>query len=389
MKSFLLQNNTQTELGLPRIKAEKLFSDTLEEMMKLSQRYLEDMIPHSDMHARYLEHIQAVIRDIRCYASDFRPLIEFFVRPSRHYWADQSDPGLVGSGLRSYAVRIHGNRKTTSFELFYYLFNDWKNAIVSGKMRAHQNAIRSAMRQEQFADYMFREFIPAVLFVSSDIKGGWLLCASYLPTISDTIIAIRDEINERSDRLFEQTTNLLKLVMRAITELTWQHQSGIGGVSPQHRGLLAVVFSFYFSIARFVNDYADNKYLRNDTSPPRVVRRTELRNVISQIDEFIKQTRNSIADPEEFEFWPPDEEDRNIEMGEFGEEFVKIFKEDIKTLFSFRDGNGFDVVVLVKGQNSAVQTHDTLAQVLEKKFLPNPYIENRFIEFFPTAGCIL
>jgi len=335
-----------------------------------------------------------MIRDIRTYANDLKPLTEFFMRSSSFYWPDQCDPRLVGAGLRSYYVRLRGNPKTTSSELFWYMLNDWKHAMISGTLAQHRNAVKSAMREQQFLDYMFREFLPAVLSVGAGIKGSWILCTTYLPLASESILTITNR-NEQSDKIFEHVANLLKLVLKALTDVSWHDETEISGVHVKHRGILTVLLSFYFSIDRFVKDYAANGYLIGITRKrEQGARVTELGKTLTQIDKFVDDIWTYFTSPNP-EYWPIEPEEVEwitVDMGGFGADLAKMLKEDMKTSLVFRDDDasapGFDVVVKAKGKESAVQTNEELFKILEKRFLPDPRVENRFFGFFPTKGYI-
>lgn len=368
MSTIILEKTSDLKLGLPHKQAQRLFSDMLGEVLNAIQKTLESQEPSSKEHLAYLEFARSVITDIKCYVGDFRTLTEFFVHPSNHYWPHDADPNLYAAGIVSYCIRLAQQPEKTSFELFYYLHGGWKTALISGRMASYQSCVRKGSKRWEFASFMLSEFVPAILEAGFE-SGGWLLCSTFLPSLVHHITVLLDKDNDKSQWVFEQMINLLKIIMIGITAKAQQFQDLPGGVHPQHRGILSVVFNFWFALAAPMRQFVE----RNPEQE------SSLEQVTTALSTFIFQAIQSFHDSEA-EIFPPAGH-LDIKKGRFTDRFSEVITKDIKDNWDFVDDWGFEIVVRgrLKEESLVQRGRDILGEVLERDV-------QRYRAFFPVEG---
>lgn len=224
--------------------------------------------PHHD----YVTFVQQVVAEIRARASEYRTDMKFFLRTSPEYWPNKDDPNLYGAGLDSYchALKSAEAPSKTEWELFYYLNNGWNNALRNSHMKRHMGHITKALSHTHFVRFVLRDFLPAVLHVSFNVKGGWVLGATYLPTVGCAVThciwgllateCIREEFfldsrTGESFKVFLHLTSFLNIIVESIRT----HLPNLtinGEVNPKHRGMLAVVYDIGFTILPCLIEYA-------------------------------------------------------------------------------------------------------------------------------------
>lgn len=352
MGSILADKSTTTEAGLPPKQTQRLFSDMLGEVMKSMQQILESLEPGSDAHSHHLQVARVVVSDIKSYAGDFRPLIDFFIHPSSSYWPHDGDPNLYGAGIISYCIKLAQQPEKTSYELFYYLHSGWKNALISDRMDNYIACIKQGMRWWEFTKLMLSDFIPAVLSVGFS-SSGWLLSSSFLPAITSRItrqLAIPD-VN--SALAFELLLNIFKIIMNGTITQARLFTHTLSGAHPLHRGILSVVFNFWFTIALPMRGYA----VQHDQE-------AALEEVTDPLSSFIYHALHAFESGEKDMQHPEGQLD--VRRGKYVEHFAKSMSKEIKETWEFEDEEGFAVVVKGRGteRSSVVRGRETLGEVL-------------------------
>jgi hypothetical protein len=368
MSTMLLTNDTNNCLSLTEKQAQRLFSNMLGEVMDSMQRVLESQEVNSFDHKKYMEIARAVITDIKCYASDFRPLTEFFTHPSSHYWPNDADPNLYAAGIISYCVRLAQSPEKTSFELFYYLHGGWRNAVISDGLSNYVNCIRKGTKRWDFMKFLLSNLVPVIIDAGFN-SGGWLLCSTFLPALSYRASSILEEGNENSRWVFENLVNILKLIMNGTITRAREFQNLVGGVNPQHQGILSVVFQFWLSVAPSMRQYIE-------LNPSQ---RAILEEVTEPLSVFIFRTMQVFRDSES-NIQPPTGQ-FDIHKGKYSDAFMAVIKQDIKDNWQFVDEWGSKLIV--RGRNKhhskVIECTEMLGDILEEGI-------NRYMAFFPIPG---
>lgn len=353
MSNLLIENSTEMETGLTQKHAQRYFSEILGEVLKSMQKVLESLDPDSENHIKYLTFARSVITNIKCYASDFRTLTEFFIHPSVYYWPHDSDPNLYAAGIISYCLRLGQQPERTSIELFYYLHSGWTNALISNQLGEFTKYIERGMKRKEFTQFMMAEFIPVVLQVGFCING-WILCSAFLPTISYRVRRLLEMPEPYSTWMFDHFINILKVILNGTKGLIREFSDGLRGAHPKHRGILAVVFQFWMQNAALMNQYVE-RY-------PHV--RETLRQITDPLSNFIYHSLKSFEIGHTCQYNLSG--DFNIARGVMWDKFIAFFEKEINEFWQFPDDSNFRVIVRSRSRElSAEQSFTyTLEEVL-------------------------
>lgn len=355
MSTLLLEENTDTDIGISHRDAKRLFSDMLGEIMKSMQQVLESLDPTSNQHKTYLEFARAVVTNIKCYANEFRPLTDYFIHPSTSYWPSDDDPNLYAAGIISYCIRLGQQPQRTSFELFYYLHGGWKNALISGNMQNYTSHIKKGLKRWEFSKFIFSEFVPAILDAGFN-AGGWLLCQSFLPAFSSKIRRLLDKLDGNTTWVFEHMINILKIIMNGTNMWARNFGHNIQAVHPDHRGILCTAYKFWFSVAPCMRQYIERH--------PELT--ADLEEVTDPLSSFIYNSLQTFSTGELEPPFPLLTGQFDTMKGKYTDKFTAVMVQDIQEHWSFIDEDGFAVIVRNRGrEKSDVQVvRDTLGEVL-------------------------
>jgi hypothetical protein len=232
-----------------------LFASSLKTSMELMQQQLEALTPHSKVHNAYVEFCQSVVKYIRSLASDIRPVADFFLRSSEHYWPEEDDPNLYASSITSYSLRLKDNPSRTSSELFHFLYRGWKNDMVHSRPQNHTMSVLKGMKHWEFTEFMLSNFIPAILRVGFDTPGASVLPKTYLPTVAKRVPRFLAKSGPEAGLTFKYLINILKIITNYVTSQTIDEWSDMNEVHRTHRGIFSVVCQFWISIIPALREY--------------------------------------------------------------------------------------------------------------------------------------
>ncbi|PBP15589.1 Mus7/MMS22 family protein [Diplocarpon rosae] len=352
INSILVDNLSDLEVGLSQKKAQNIFADILGKLMDSVQKFLESLEPGSDLHTYHLKFARVVVADIRSYA-EFVKIPDFFLKSSSHFWPCYGDPAMFGAGLISYCLKLAQQSDRVSQQLFHYLFNGWKSAIVSTRLDSYTSCIRKGMKWWEFTKFMLAELLPAFI-VTGFKSSGWLLCSTFLPAITKRVVRILENTDSKSSWVFENLLNILKMVMNGAIVLARQFNYRLNGVHPNHRGILSVTFKFWMAIALPMRQYAI-RHSQEDA----------LEEVTDPLSSFIYSALHTFHTSEPNVYHPDGQFD--VHQGKCTDAFAANVTQDIQESWDFQDEEGFEVVVRGRAQEcSAVQeVGETLGRVLE------------------------
>ncbi|POS84391.1 hypothetical protein EPUL_003124 [Erysiphe pulchra] len=350
MSNLLTESSIEVTVGLKRKHAQRYFSDILGEVMNFMQQTLESLDPSSDRHRTYLSFTRSVITNIKRYASDFRSLTKFFIHPSAHYWPDEADPNLYAAGIVSYCVRLGQQPEKTSFELFYYLHSGWMNALITNRLNEYTKYITKGMKCKEFTQFMLVDFIPAILEVGFRMNG-WLICSTFLPTISYRIRRLMDSSGPNSSWAFEQFLNILKIIFNGTIDHLQKFPTNddIRGAHPEHRGILAVTYQFWMQNASTMRQYIENY--------PQITQIiTEVTNPLSS---FIYKTLESFeidykntTTPQHFfsSSLLITSKFENLSTGKYHDKFIDFLSHEILDCWQFSSSPPFRVIIRTRSR---------------------------------------
>jgi hypothetical protein len=246
---------------------QSLLSVILKNTMDSMQQQLESMIPPSTSHTNYVKFCQYVASHLRAYTNNIRPLTDFFIRHSIHYWPKGDDPHLYAAGIVSYSLRLQEQPGKTSFELFHYLYSGWKNDQMHHRMNSHVMCVRKGMKNWSFTEFMLANFVPATILVGFDTPMGAVLPKIYLPALAKRIPHYLQRNGAEGAICFAHLINILKIIINGISILAANAlvpdgvQNGqrilVGehGVRRDHQGIISIVCQFWIGICPALLDY--------------------------------------------------------------------------------------------------------------------------------------
>lgn len=385
MRTTLLnQINVDLVLGNVSLKeAHTMFAAMLKQVMESMKNQLESMTPGSTEHLEYVKFIQPIASIIRSYASEIQPLLDFFVQSSAHYWPGDTDPNMYAAGVVSYSLRLAKDPSRTSPQLFHYLYNGWRQDLVQGRIKQHMNHVKKGMHHWEFTEFMLSEFMPAALHVGFRWAGGWALCATYLPVLSNRLIKILQEGDERATAASGHLVNLLTDI---INELSVLHRSVIvtgSNTLLNHLYIAHTVFQFWLSVALPIKVFASSQ---SNTSKTIDDIETSMMKLMSQACQI--QDRESI---------------QNLELAATGhvtrgvqfDKFVAVLMQDLDENWEVAN-NGYEVEIGSTRARDNTKTKVNLAyllgepltlkQLLRRSLLVMPFLGDVPGLLLPTEG---
>jgi hypothetical protein len=234
-------------------EARAIFSAMLREIMESIKQHLEAMTPGSDEHKEYVGFVQLIISIIRSYASDIRPPLDFFSHPSAHYWPEEADPSLYAAGIISYSLALVENPRKTSPILFHYLYNGWRKDLIQGQIGKHMSYMKKGMNHAEFTTFLMTEFMPAALHVGFHSTGGWVLCATYLPVLSNRIVKNLQKRDSEALSTFGHLVNILRIILNGIST-----RYGFNGVDPMYQSIVSTACQFWLAVVLPMRQYAQS-----------------------------------------------------------------------------------------------------------------------------------
>ncbi|CCU74966.1 hypothetical protein BGHDH14_bgh05354 [Blumeria hordei DH14] len=356
MSNLLVENLTEVKAGLTQKQAQQYFSHILGEGLRFIQNTLETVKVNSDAHIKYLAFARSIVTNIRSYASGFRKITEFFIHPSKHYWPNDDDPNLYVAGIVSYSVRLSQLTKRTSFELLYYIYNGWTNALITNHLKEYKHHIRHGMRCKNFTKFMLVEFVPAILEVGFNLSA-WILCATFLPAISYRVSRILETNGSESIWMFEQLINNLKIILSCTSRLAQSSPQDLRGAHKNHRGILSVVFQFWMQIAPSLCQYIERR--------PQLIE--TITTVTDHFNKFIYSSLKCFTDGETYQ--QSEILEYSLTRGRYTTEFVNFFEREIQDCWQFIDDSKFGIIVKTRSRELSAELwfESTLGEVLTQE----------------------
>ncbi|TVY18600.1 Protein mms22 [Lachnellula arida] len=358
MRTTLL-NQTNVDLvfgNKSQREACTMFSLMLKEVMESMKHQLEIMTPGSNKLKEYVSFVQLIISILRSYASEIRPTLDFFSQPSAHYWPEDADPNLFAAGIISYSLRLIEHPRRTSPILFHYLYSGWRKDLIQCRVGRHMNYVKKGMKRPEFTHFLMTEFLPAALHVGFHSIGGWVLCATYLPVLSNRIIKIFQKKDAEAAFVFKHLVNILRIILNGISES--YVGTGFTGVDLDYQAIVSATCQFWLSVDLPMRQYAG----------PDPEKRTLVGEVTGPLTRFIFQA----CQPSEDGFGPVLWEIERLEVinGDHIESFVSSITEDIKGRWEVHRGNmGADI-----GGTGAHEGSKTRVDFKQAVGVPHPLV---------------
>lgn len=116
-----------------------------------------------DGHAAYVSFVRRIISLIRAHGGDISTIPNFFYEVSKEYSPPLQDPQLQAASIESYGIRLLEGDAKAAPQLFFYLYNNFKQALHNGKLGHEVAMLREGMKADAVLAFSLGKMIPAIL----------------------------------------------------------------------------------------------------------------------------------------------------------------------------------------------------------------------------------
>jgi hypothetical protein len=149
-------------------------------------------------HRQYMDFVRRVIALIKSHGVGICVVDSFFTQPSADYTPPMEDPQLHTAGIIAYGVRLGEGDTMAASQLFYYLFNNFKIALINDKLHEEVRILENAMSNGPVLSFVLSRVLPAIIWATSKIYEAWPLFDVYLAALQNLLTrsALSKEIRE-------------------------------------------------------------------------------------------------------------------------------------------------------------------------------------------------
>ncbi|KAL5612961.1 hypothetical protein BROUX41_003961 [Berkeleyomyces rouxiae] len=117
----------------------------------------------SNAHQSYILFVRQIINLIRSYATDICAVDTFFYQISKDYSPPLQDPKLHVAGMVSYGLRLGDGDARVVPQLFHYLYNNFKIALMNNNTHKESSMIRRGMKHVEIRTFVLTKILPAII----------------------------------------------------------------------------------------------------------------------------------------------------------------------------------------------------------------------------------
>ncbi|TLS22953.1 uncharacterized protein PpBr36_06315 [Pyricularia pennisetigena] len=207
----------------------------LKAVMEQMKRDLATVKPNRTAHIQHVDFVREIIGLVKSYGVDVCPVDPFFYRISADYSPSLEDPQLHLAGILAYGIRFQEGDTKAYSQLFYYLYNNCKVAVVNNKIANELDILQRCMENIHIFDFMLSCMLPTVVRATLKIHEAWPLLQLYSGALRQLLerSCLPIEIQEtRADAVVA----LLSTILLAIRTL--KTEAGNGALSTKRLFLL-------------------------------------------------------------------------------------------------------------------------------------------------------
>jgi len=131
--------------------------------MEQMRRDLGSMQGDSSQHRDYIKFVRECIELIKAHGTDICTVDDFFYQISKDYSPSEHDPQLQVAAIVSYGLRLAEGESRAAHELFYFLVNNFKVALMNGDLAKEVDMIAKGMRHPGISRFVVGAMLPAIL----------------------------------------------------------------------------------------------------------------------------------------------------------------------------------------------------------------------------------
>ncbi|ROT34967.1 hypothetical protein SODALDRAFT_329167 [Sodiomyces alkalinus F11] len=144
------------------------FDSALQTSMQLMRDDLRTLEASGDGHGAYVSFVRRIISLIRAHGGDICTIPNFFYEISKEYSPPLQDPQLQVASIESYGIRLLEGDAKAAPQLFFYLYNNFKQALHNGKLGHEVAILREGMKVDAVLSFSLGKMVPAILQAATE-----------------------------------------------------------------------------------------------------------------------------------------------------------------------------------------------------------------------------
>jgi hypothetical protein len=154
-------------------------SHTIKLVMGQIRRDLGNMHGDSSQHRDYIKFVREIIDLIKAHGTEICAVDDFFYQISKDYSPSEHDPQLQVAAIVSYGLRLAEGESRAAHELFYFLVNNFKVALMKGDVAKEMDMIAKGMRHAGILSFIVGAMLPAIIRAATAERQAYPLLDVY------------------------------------------------------------------------------------------------------------------------------------------------------------------------------------------------------------------
>ena len=139
-------------------------------------------------HVAYVAFIRRIISLIRTHGSEICTLDNFYYQISKDYSPSIEDPQLQVAAMVSYGLRLREGDTKVVQQVFFFLFNNFKMALISDSLKEEKKMLRKGMSQDRgITQFIIGKMIPAIIDATAGKEIAYPLLDLYVQAIRNRL----------------------------------------------------------------------------------------------------------------------------------------------------------------------------------------------------------
>lgn len=200
------------------------FSTALQTVMDQIKSDLRVVALDPMEHPTYVIFVRDIISLIRSHCTEICTVDEFFYQINKEYSPSLQDPRLHVAGIIAYGLRLGEGEARVVPQLFYYLFNNFKIALINDKLEDETRMLRRGMSNDHILVFVLGKMVPAISRAAVRVRGVFPLLDAYHDALARTFLG-HTAGREITEQILPDALSLVQTIAGCLCEL------GAGGVA--------------------------------------------------------------------------------------------------------------------------------------------------------------
>ncbi|KAF3348045.1 Putative lipoate-protein ligase A [Verticillium dahliae VDG2] len=190
------------------------YAAALKAVMQRIQNDLHDVSLTNDaQHTRYVQFVRRVVSLVKSHTTEIFQIPPFFYQVSKEYSPPVQDPHLQVDSIKSYGLRLNEGDSPAMPQLFYYMYNNFKQALLHGRLGHETRILAKGMKDDAILGFTLGTMLPVVLSASVMKPEAFVLFDTYCEAIR---LRLDGVAARQMDQSREQIPTLIRAMMRWI-----------------------------------------------------------------------------------------------------------------------------------------------------------------------------